>query len=647
MKKSPKRIVVVLGMHRSGTSAIARGLQALGADLGDRLMPGVAGNNEKGFFEDVDANALNIEVLHALGRRWDTLTPLDAGELGRSAVQRLQLRAVELLRERLRGKSIYGLKDPRISMLMPFWKSAFAQVDVPVSYVICTRHPLSIARSLERRDGIELEKGLYLWLDHMVAAILGSHGNPRTVVSYDLLMRDPAAQLRRIADALGLSFDASSANFSEYAGDFLAEGLRHSAYESDDLQAAPNIPGEVVELHALLEKVARDEQSIDSVAVAKLLANVQQKLLGMRPALAYISRRDAQLFELEHALADRSGHARNLEQTIGELNARIHELQLVVVGRDGEIHGLNLTIAERDARLQAAQAQEGELRRVSDALAERSGHARNLEQTIGELNARIHELELVVVGRDGQIHGLNLMIAERDARVVTAERLSARTLELEGALAQQTELHSATIRRLQAGVAEEAMQVGQVAALARGMDFRGAGIPGPFGDIGKTLESCGAELLAVSEMLANVDLSACDEATLARCVDDARSVRKAAWERVGAAAGSLALSLVDSDRELEINRLRLLESLRDASRKRAEVARLGVDAAQLSARAQELEAMLALRDRELREKDRLLGQFGHQFVARLGAALDPYPGVRGVITAPLRFVHWILGRARA
>ena len=61
------RIIAVLGMHRSGTSAVARGLKALGVELGEHLMPPAANNNDKGFFEDVDVNALNNEILKLIG----------------------------------------------------------------------------------------------------------------------------------------------------------------------------------------------------------------------------------------------------------------------------------------------------------------------------------------------------------------------------------------------------------------------------------------------------------------------------------------------------------------------------------------------------------------------------------------------------
>ena len=61
-QKHAKSIIVVLGMHRSGTSAITRGLMVLGVELGDHLMPPAPNNNDKGFFEDIDVNAINVEL---------------------------------------------------------------------------------------------------------------------------------------------------------------------------------------------------------------------------------------------------------------------------------------------------------------------------------------------------------------------------------------------------------------------------------------------------------------------------------------------------------------------------------------------------------------------------------------------------------
>lgn len=87
-------------MHRSGTSAITRGLQVLGVELGDRLLPLIEGDNAKGFWEDIDLNALNIEILSALNSDWHHLAPIEPSDVEALRKKSHFLRAVEFLKER-------------------------------------------------------------------------------------------------------------------------------------------------------------------------------------------------------------------------------------------------------------------------------------------------------------------------------------------------------------------------------------------------------------------------------------------------------------------------------------------------------------------------------------------------------------------
>ena len=75
---SQKTIIVVLGMHRSGTSLITRSLQVLGVDLGEHLIPAISGDNDKGFWEDVDINDFDNALLTKIGSAWDRLTLLNS-----------------------------------------------------------------------------------------------------------------------------------------------------------------------------------------------------------------------------------------------------------------------------------------------------------------------------------------------------------------------------------------------------------------------------------------------------------------------------------------------------------------------------------------------------------------------------------------
>ncbi|MCI0551346.1 MAG: glycosyl transferase, partial [Anaerolineae bacterium] len=167
-EEAQKKLVVVLGMHRGGTSALTRGLVALGIELGDHLMSALP-ENPKGYWEDLDIQGLNVDLLSCLGHDWYTLDLISAADLASERAIAVRSRAIELLRQKTADTNIYGIKDPRIARLLPFWQSVFDHLRLEVGYVIAVRNPLSVAHSMKARmKWLEPEKSYYLWLEHMV-----------------------------------------------------------------------------------------------------------------------------------------------------------------------------------------------------------------------------------------------------------------------------------------------------------------------------------------------------------------------------------------------------------------------------------------------------------------------------------------------
>lgn len=231
------KLVIVLGMHRSGTSAITRGLQVLGVDLGESLMPAASGNNEKGFFEDADIVSLNDRILGQAGRSWSSLESIPAEMLTGPEYFDLRAEATAMLVAKLRSRERLGLKDPRLCMLMPFWKCVLDDLDVDVSFVIALRNPLAVARSLRARDGIVIEKGVALWGQHMLSAARATAGHQRVFVSFDHLMNNAVGELQRIAEKLDLPFPGvDSPEIQDYETNFLEDGLRHQLISDRELR---------------------------------------------------------------------------------------------------------------------------------------------------------------------------------------------------------------------------------------------------------------------------------------------------------------------------------------------------------------------------------------------------------------------------
>ena len=120
-----KKISVVLGMHRSGTSLITRSLGTLGFQFGDNLMQSMEGNNDKGFWEDLHIYELNEEILRYCNKMWWSTEPISKQDVENLIHNGFQSRAISLINEKVNNVNLLGLKDPRIAKLFKFWHIVF------------------------------------------------------------------------------------------------------------------------------------------------------------------------------------------------------------------------------------------------------------------------------------------------------------------------------------------------------------------------------------------------------------------------------------------------------------------------------------------------------------------------------------------
>jgi len=141
-------IVVVLGMHRSGTSAVANVLHALGVHMGDHLFEANRWNIH-GYYEDIDFFDVNVELVHAAGGHWGN--PPEAArirEVGAWFIPQM----TQIVRWKERARSTWGWKDPRTAITMGVWWEAMQQVGVQdVRVVRTSRSQFGMLESLAKR----------------------------------------------------------------------------------------------------------------------------------------------------------------------------------------------------------------------------------------------------------------------------------------------------------------------------------------------------------------------------------------------------------------------------------------------------------------------------------------------------------------
>jgi O-antigen biosynthesis protein len=284
-KGEPRRIYVVAGMHRAGTSVVARALQALGIDLGDRLMSADQRMNARGFFEDIDVVRIDDALLEDLGADWKNLALLADTDWRSPALAAARTDARRLLESRLARSGQYGFKDPRVSRLLPLWQGLFAELGASDAYVVAVRHPLSVIASLTARDGLDVRRSAWLWLTHLACALHHTAGRPRVVVDYDRLLAAPRQELARIAVGLHLPASAlAGKDIPAYTDTFLSTELRHAQHSPEHFDAA-TLPPLVGEAHALGQRLARAE--VDSTAEDAEVSALFGRVAAFSPLLAY------------------------------------------------------------------------------------------------------------------------------------------------------------------------------------------------------------------------------------------------------------------------------------------------------------------------------------------------------------------------
>jgi hypothetical protein len=191
--------VLVLGMHRSGTSALAGALEAMGFDVGpdDDVMPADVGNPE-GYFELLSIVRANDDVLAHFGGRWDS-PPEFAPGWSEDAAAIEFVNASRAVLSELFENDHYVLKDPRISILLPLWRQITNDQGCAV---VIVRDPLEVAASLTRRNGLPTLTGLALWAHYNRTMLRDLHGARVHVCNYADLVENPDAVLTDIAASL-------------------------------------------------------------------------------------------------------------------------------------------------------------------------------------------------------------------------------------------------------------------------------------------------------------------------------------------------------------------------------------------------------------------------------------------------------------
>jgi hypothetical protein len=221
-------------MHRSGTSAFTGALQSLGVELGEPLMKPRKGDNERGFFENLAIYDVNESFLTQAQYSWDDLRPIDFQRIPDRVTSAYRRDLKHLLCRLFSHKTVWAVKDPRISVLLPLWLTVLDEIAVKPSFLIPLRPPKEIALSLQDRNGFFSEKSALLILHHLLAVELTTRPFQRVFASYDGLIQDPVSTMDHVALKLQIAWPNRTEEAIHCLRKFINKDLRHQTTQTLD-----------------------------------------------------------------------------------------------------------------------------------------------------------------------------------------------------------------------------------------------------------------------------------------------------------------------------------------------------------------------------------------------------------------------------
>jgi len=417
-----RQAILVLGMHRSGTSAFTRVISLLGAKLPKNLMPPMKGNNETGFWESRDLEHIHDQLLRSAGSYWHDWRSLDKDWL-QSADARLYKELIaDYLNEDFPKDPVFVLKDPRICRLLPLWLDVLKDCHISALPVIPLRNPIEVAESLQKRDGFPREQSYLIWLRHVLEAERETRGMHRCVMTYDELLADWRSAMSVVGRRLGIVWPVAFDDAAEEINAFLDHRHRHQAKQLDDLEASAGVPGWVSTSYREMVKLARigdrdasfrilDATFGDFAEAARIFGSGSAGLYSITCEVEGLRKENAvRRQEVERLTAELDQGGRRIAELSEALTASHSEgerLRSELAGRQQEVEQLHGELSGREQELERLgrelSERQQELERLGGELSERE---QELERLGGERSEREQELARLREGLSGQGHEL-------------------------------------------------------------------------------------------------------------------------------------------------------------------------------------------------------------------------------------------------
>jgi hypothetical protein len=360
LEQHPRRtLLLILGMHRSGTSAYTNTFALLGAALPRSLMSGNI-SNEKGHFESSRLFLEHDKMLAEIGSQWYDWNALSEDFFKSTLARKFAARFAEIVREEYEDAELIVVKDPRICRFVPIWREVATLLDATIKIVTPFRNPMEVASSLKRRDNLAIQESLLVWTRHVLDAEFWTRDLPRAFIAYEALLGDWRSVVDRCSKEIGLAFPRRSPKAERQVDIYLDRGLRRNMFADNEFLSHSNIPDWTQDAYVSLKKLQTDSRNQE----------VQRKLDRVRADFDRVSSNLASVF------AERD---QRLIEATGANAQKASEMEQRAATLDGALRVSQTRLWDVEQQLSEALQQRSNL---EDALSCAKDNAAQLEQEV-------------------------------------------------------------------------------------------------------------------------------------------------------------------------------------------------------------------------------------------------------------------------
>jgi hypothetical protein len=446
------KVVLVSGMHRSGTSALMAGVhQVLGVNV-ENTKEKAAEDNLKGFFEDTKVTGLNDQILVSIGASWDSLSTPEILDFSDAHFNLYRQEALNIVEEYTKDNYIWGIKDPRLSILMPFWENVIREFTSDIFRIIALRHPLEVALSQKKRHekfpeyhfcGEDLRYTINLWFLYNIRLLKNLSDDRNLITSFDRLLDNPANEIRRIGSLVGV--EANSEGLDEYSNSFLEKQMKHHNVDQSEMQPYLAEYGHVFELYNRMKQfeckdiLSKDDaqELLDGMPDDHVLQSWTAPVFGYAHTIKEklsqtyqdIVTKDSVIADKDRILSESASVIAEKDQLLADSKMVIAEKEQKIVSQQEAISQKEADMAKKDQLLADAEAVKEEAISQNEAVMAKKGQLladaevaiAKKEQTIASQEEAISQKEAVMAKKDRLLADAEVTIAKKELTITAKE----------------------------------------------------------------------------------------------------------------------------------------------------------------------------------------------------------------------------------